>query len=171
MRTFERIQKKEFDAFDNVVYLNRYIKLLGKYVQDKNLKRALTAQICLDFAFFHLGLIKPLWLKWASQRGGRAKKIKIGIRTLIEKHLPQLKIKTPRNMWNQLEKWYPTEESGYETPDCNYTVWFGRDVTDESPTGGYLYQRLLGEKKVPIKFKTFEKCFYEIKHGIDLPEA
>jgi len=166
--TLERIHenKEKFDIYTNIKFVNRYIKLLDKYVSDKNLKGALAAQICLDYACFHLGLIKPLHWRWRSQKGGRADKTKKGIWKAIEEE-PQTKTARASWLWRHFERMY-SGDSAYETPNFDYEIRFERDSVDVRPYGGYLIQKSLDDGKTSsIKFKTFEKYVKRIKRQMD----
>lgn len=162
--TFERAHKNKgkFDIYENIVFLNRYLILLDKYILEKDLKNALKVQVCLDQAYFHLGLIKPLYWRWGSAKGGRVNKKKEGIQIAIEKNLIQSRIKTATGLWSYFEKTY-SKNDPYTTPDFNYQVWFYRDIVDNRRNGGSLIQESFKGKESSIGFKGFERYFYAVK--------
>lgn len=161
----------KINIHEGLQYLNRYIKLLGKYIEDKDTKNALIVQALFDHACYNLGLVQPFCLQWAARKGGRADKTKKGIRIAIENHLSTEKLITPLHLWKHFKLSHNNEQNAFETPDLNYTVWFYEEVTDRRTTGGYLTQKSFDGKELSIRFKTFERYIYKIKQKLILPQA
>jgi hypothetical protein len=150
LKTVEYIRGGNFNINATIHYLNSYIKLLTKYISEKDIENALKVQVLLDHAFYNFGLGKPLYLKWAARKGGLADKRKKGILLAIKEALPRIKEMSATMAWRFFEREHSPEEilevGGYEIYSYNDLLF------QEDPLG----------KLSSIKFKTFEKYFYQV---------
>jgi hypothetical protein len=157
LRTVEHIgHTGNFNINEKFHYLNSYIKLLTKYITEKDIENALKVQASLDIVFYNL-TGKPLYLEWAAKRGGRADKRKKGIRLAIKELLPKIKGLSPRMAWRFFKREYPSSKPFIVG---EYEIYFGPDSTGNESDD--LLIQTKDFKDSSIKYKTFEKYFYQV---------
>lgn len=157
IKTAEHIgSSRNFDINEKIKFLLAYVKILEKYISDKDTKNALIVQTLLDHAFYNLGLSKPEYLTVAARRGGRADKKKKGICITIKDLLPKIRGLSPVRAWRFFKREYPKSKP-FSVGE--YEVYFEPDHSGDGSEDVLVHVYDLKESS--IKYKTFEKYFYQ----------
>lgn len=105
---------------------------------------------------YDTGLSKPDFMLWGSRKGGKADKRPKGIILAMEKVLSTKKRTLgPLWLWKIFER-------GHDVPADGYDIVYSKDSTGLKEGDSLVQEDIMSGKKKSIKFKTFEKYYYEI---------